>query len=81
MSKEPLTNHDALVTLIADVHYVRESLDDIKSVVKEITKDFPTVKQKLEDHIDEQQRKDTEHGVIITVISTVMASIISRLSR
>jgi hypothetical protein len=77
MSKEPLTDHDALITLIADVKYVRESLDEIKAVVK----DFPTYRQKLEDHVDEHKRKEAEHGIIITAISTVIASIIARFSR
>lgn len=77
MSKEPLTNHDALITLMADMRYVRESLDEIKAVVK----DVPTVKERLQNHLDEHKRKEAQHGVIITAISTIIASIIARFSR
>jgi hypothetical protein len=77
LSKEPLTNHDALINLTADMRYVRESLDEIKAVCKEI----PPLKQMVVDHFDEHKRKDAEHGVIITVISSIIASIIARFSR
>lgn len=75
MTERPLTNHDALIKLTTDMGYVRESLDEIKMVCKEIM----PLKQKIDDHIDEHKRKDAEHGAIITVISTAIASIIARL--
>lgn len=77
MTEKPPTNHDALVTLVADMRYVRESLDEIKTICKEI----PPLKQKVDDHLDNHKRKEREHGLIITVISTAIASIIARLSR
>jgi len=77
LSKEPLTNHDALIKLTTDMGYVRESLDEIKVICKEI----PPLKQRLDDHEAEHKRKDAEHGVIITVISSALGAIIAKLWR